>query len=48
MNLCNAGTLDAIAPEMRILTIQTIIYFILASLAALMESKRNEASSMQE
>lgn len=48
MNLCNAGTLDAIAPEMRILTIQTVIYFILASLAALMESKRNEASSMQE
>ncbi len=48
MNLCNAGTLDAIVPEMRILTIQTVIYFILASLAALMESKRNEASSMQE
>jgi len=40
MNLCNSGTLDAIAPELRIITIQTVVYFVLASLAALMESKR--------
>ena len=39
MNLCNAGTLDAIAPELRAMTIQTVIYFALASVAAHVESR---------
>lgn len=43
MNLCNAGTLDAIAPEIRALTIQTVVYFVLASVAALVENRHGEA-----
>ena len=42
MNLCNAGTLDAIAPEIRALTIQTVVYFVLASVAALVENRHGE------
>ena len=43
MTLCNSGTLEAIAPEIRALTIQTVSYFVLASVAARVESRYGEA-----
>ena len=39
MTLCMSGSLEAIAPEIRALTIQTGIYFLLASLAARVENR---------
>ena len=42
MTLCNSGTLEAIAPEIRALTIQTVSYFVLASVAAREESRYGE------
>ena len=38
MNLCNSGSLEAIAPEIKAITIQTVVYFILASVAAYVEA----------
>ena len=43
MTLCNSGTLEAIAPEIRALTIQTVSYFVLASVAARVENRYGEA-----
>ena len=43
MTLCNSGTLEAIAPEIRALTIQTVSYFVLASVAAWVENRYGEA-----
>lgn len=45
MNLCNSGSLDAIAPEIRAMTIQTIVYFVLAAVAAHVESHIGEEVS---
>lgn len=45
MNLCNAGTLDAISPEIRAMAIQTAVYFVLAAVAARVESKYGERIS---
>ena len=42
MNLCNAGTLEAVAPEIRAMTVQTVIYYLLASVAAFLESRGRE------
>ena len=39
MTLSMSGSLDAIAPEIRALTIQTGVYFLLASLAARIENR---------
>jgi len=39
MTLCMSGSLEAIAPEIRALTIQTGVYFLLASLAARVENR---------
>ena len=39
MTLSMSGSLDAIAPEIRALTIQTGVYFLLASLAARVENR---------
>ena len=44
MTLCNSGTLEAIAPEIRALTIQTVSYFVLASVAARVENRYGEAA----
>lgn len=38
MNLSNAGTLDAIAPELLAMTVQIVVYYLLASLAVLAEN----------
>ena len=38
MTLCNTGSLSAIAPELQAMTIQTIVYYILATLAAYAET----------
>ena len=43
MTLCNSGTLEAIAPEIHALTIQTVSYFVLASVAARVENRYGEA-----
>ena len=43
MTLCNSGSLEAIAPEIRALTIQTVSYFILSSVAARVENRYGEA-----
>ena len=39
MNLSNAGTLDAIAPEILAMTVQTVVYYLLSSLAVLLENR---------
>ena len=39
MTLSMSGSLEAIAPEIRALTIQTGVYFLLASLAARVENR---------
>ncbi|MCR5351877.1 MAG: ABC transporter permease [Bacteroidales bacterium] len=42
MNLCNAGTLEAISPEIWALTVQTVVYFVLAAVSAHVESRFGE------
>lgn len=39
MTLCNTGSLAAIAPEIRAMTLQTAVYFVLASVAAYIENR---------
>ena len=39
LTLSNAGTLSAIAPEIKAMTLQTVIYYLLASLAVLFENR---------
>ena len=39
MTLCNTGSLGAIAPEIRAMTLQTAVYFVLASVAAYIENR---------
>jgi ABC-2 type transport system permease protein len=39
MTLSNTGSLSAIAPELWYMTIQTVVYYILASVAMLVENK---------
>ena len=40
MTLTQTGSLSAIAPELRALTIQTVVYYVLASAAVFVENKR--------
>ncbi len=39
MNLCNSGNLYAIAPEIKAMTLQTVVYFVLSSVAAYVEAR---------
>ena len=39
MNLSNAGTLEAIAPELIALSVQIVIYYILTSAAVYLENR---------
>ena len=48
MNLCNAGTLSAIAPEIIGMTVQIIVYYILASMAVYIEGKVIERKEMKK
>ena len=48
MNLCDAGSLSAIRPEIVALTVQTMVYYVLASAAIYIEnawSKRRQAAA---
>ena len=39
MTLSNTGSLSAIAPELWYMTIQTMVYYVLASAAMLLENR---------
>ncbi len=39
MTLSNTGSLSAIAPELWYMTLQTVVYYVLASVAMLVENK---------